>query len=151
MPAIAVAFEIKFPTSESLLIGTDQTDYTGYLIGSKRIGRIDAHANLGYTILGNSPGTNLNNIVSGALASEYFLSERVELYGEVLGNTSSSPEAGDSPSATNAVIAEAAGGELVGTLGMGFRPAPSFLLSLGLSYDNNQAWLVRPGVTMRIP
>jgi hypothetical protein len=72
------------------------------------------------------------------------------LYGEVLGTTSSSSEGGDTanPSPSTAVIPEAAGGELVGTIGLTVRPVSQLLLSLGFSYDNNNALQIRPGVTI---
>jgi hypothetical protein len=149
-PAFAVALEVKIPTTKNTLIGTGQADFTGYLIGSKRMGHFDAHANLGYTILGRPPGTQLSNVVSGAIAGEYSITEHVELFGEVLGNTAAAPEAGDSQAQGARVVPEAAGGELVGTMGVGVRAAHNLLISLGLSYDNNQAFQIRPGVTLRL-
>jgi hypothetical protein len=146
-PAIAFAIEVKVPTSESLLIGTDQTDFTGYIIGSKRLGRLDTHFNLTYTIPGQPPDTHLNNTVGAAIAGEYSLSRTVELFGEVLGTTSSSAEGGDNPTNVGTVIPEASGGELVGSMGFAVHPSPVFEASLGVSYDNNQAVLIRPSVT----
>src|SRR5439155_868189 len=49
-PAFALAGEVKVPTAESMLIGSDQYDYAGYLIASKRFSKLDAHVNFGYTI-----------------------------------------------------------------------------------------------------
>src|SRR5262249_25985799 len=112
-------------------------------------GRFDVHANIGYAILGAPPGTSINNIVTGAFAVEYFASERFELFGEVLGNTSASPEGGsESTTPANPTTAEVAGSELAGTLGGAVRPWPSLLVSLGISYDNNQALQIRPGLTL---
>lgn len=149
-PALAVAGEIKFPTAQNTLIGTGETDYTAYLIASKRLGRLDVHANVGYSILGTPSGTSINNIVSGAFALEYFASQEIELFGEVLGNTSASPEGGsESANPANPTAAEVTGGEFVGTLGVGARPWPSLFISLGVSYDNNQAVQFRPGITYR--
>jgi hypothetical protein len=54
-PAIALAGEVKFPTTKNTLIGTGKTDFAAYLIGSKRFNRLDTHANVGYTIVGR-PG-----------------------------------------------------------------------------------------------
>jgi hypothetical protein len=149
-PALAVAAEVKLPTTKDRLIGTGQTDYTGYLIASKRTGRLDVHANLGYTIIGRPPGVQLNNTFSGALAAEYRLGERAMLFGETLGTTSSAPEGGgDNPSSPTSAAPESAGGEVVGTAGVGVFPIQRLLLSLGISYDNNRAWLLRPGISWR--
>ena len=152
-PAFAGALEVKIPMTTNTLISTGEVDYTGYLIASKAFGaRWDTHANLGYTVFGQPAGTTLNPIFNGALAAEYFISPKLEAYGDVLGNTSSTAEGegGDGATSTKsgAVIPEATGGEIVGTLGMGYRPSPAWRLSLGVSYDNNSAWLIRPGVTM---
>jgi hypothetical protein len=147
-PALAVAGEVKLPTAKDVLIGTGKTDYAGYLIASKALGRFDFHANLGYTVIGQPPGVELSNIVGGALAGEYFPSDRMEFYAEVLGNTSTgSGGEGTKPEGQGAVSPEATGGELVGTLGAGVHLAPSLLFSLSLSYDNNSALLIRPGLT----
>lgn len=114
-PAVAAATEVKVPTAKDPLITTGQADFTGCLIASRRVGRLDLHANVGYTIFGQPSGVQLNNIFNVALAGEYHLSEQVMLFGEMLGNTASSPEGGgDNPANPTAVIPEAAGGELVG-------------------------------------
>ena len=150
-PALAVAAEVKLPTARERLIGTGQTDYAVYAIASQRAGRFDSHANLGYNINGQPPGVQLVNTVSGALATEFHVTDTVELFGEVLGTTSSAGErGGDNPSSPSARAPEAAGGELVGTAGVGVSPLPHLLLSLGMSYDNNHAVLLRPGVAWRL-
>ena len=148
LPAVALAGEVKFPTARDELIGTGKADYTGYVIASKWLGHADLHGNLGYTVIGQLAGTHLSNIISGALAGEYPLSDRAELFCEVLGNTASTPEGeGKVPEGQGTVPPEATGGELVGTLGAGVRPIRSVLLSLSFSYDNNNAFLIRPGLT----
>ncbi len=150
MPAFALAAEVKLPTTRNPLIGTGQADASGYLIASRRISRVDLHANLGYTFNGSPPGTHLQGTFNAALAAEVWLAPQVEVFGEALGTTSSAPEGGgDNPALIGTIAPEAAGGELVGTLGFGVRMAPGALLSLSLSYDNNSAILVRPAITLR--
>ena len=61
-------------------------------------------------------------------------------------NTSSSSEAETATITGTGSSAELVGGEMVGTVGVGFRLQPSALLSIGVSYDNNNAFLFRPGV-----
>ena len=62
IPALAMAAEVKVPTADDVLIGTGETDYSPFLVASKRFGSWDTHVNFGYAILGEPPGTKLNNI-----------------------------------------------------------------------------------------
>jgi len=149
-PAVALAGEVKFPTARNTLIGTGKTDLAGYLIASKRLGRFDTHANLGYTIVGRPSGAQLKNIFNFALASELSLGTRSELYGEILANTASSsaPEP-TGPLQPGTSTPEAPSGEIVTSIGVARYVVPSLRLSLGLSVDNNGAVLFRPGFTWR--
>jgi hypothetical protein len=71
MPAFAVAGEIKLPTAGNRQIGTGKTDGTVWAIASKRLGRLDVHGNLGYTVIGKPAGTHLKNIIDYAIAEEF--------------------------------------------------------------------------------
>ncbi|MEO8035662.1 MAG: transporter, partial [Acidobacteriota bacterium] len=93
-PAMALAGEVKIPTARNRLIGTGKTDFTGWAIASKRIGRLDLHANLGYTVVGQPAGTSLGNIVDYAIAEEFHVNPVWDVVGEVIGNTSSLGERG---------------------------------------------------------
>jgi hypothetical protein len=150
-PALALAAEVKIPTANDVLIGTGRADYTTYLIASKRLGRLDTHYNVAYSIIGSPAGTSLNNIWSGAVAAVLPAGHRWQVFGEALGNTAAAPEAegGDAPGETTPVP-EAAGAEVVGTLGAGFLVVPSSLLYFGVSYDNNKAAQLRVGSTFYI-
>ena len=106
LPAMAVAAEIKIPTARDQVIGTGETDYTGYFILSKRIGKLDISGNLAYTVLGKPKGITLHNIYSWAVSLDYQLTEKFDLLAEVLGNTPSgakdnanmaTPNDGESP------------------------------------------------------
>jgi len=149
LPAIAIAGEVKLPTAKNDLIGTGETDYTVLAILSKRHGRFDSHLNAGYTIVGSPAGTSLNNIFDYALATEFKLTPAVDLVGEIIGNTSSAGENGGDSSSGPQVIAEAAGGETSVLIGARYKPRPGISLGAGLSYDNNQALLLRTGITIR--
>ena len=144
-PALAVAGEVKFPTARDSLIGSGEPDYSGYLIASKRLGRLDTHLNVAYTIVGRQDAVRLNNIASFAVAGVYRPNGRLQLFGEVLGNTAALPGAESAGSGAP----EVAGGELVGTLGAGREIGSGLLLYVAVSYDNNSAVLLRPGVTWR--
>lgn len=145
-PAFAIAGEIKVPTARNSLIGTRKTDFAGYLIASKRFGKLDTHANVGYTVVGKPLGAQLKNIANFAIAGMYDVGLHTKLFGEVLANTAATVGAAES-----STTPEAAGGEVVGTLGAGQYVSRQAFLTFGLSYDNKGAVLFRPGVTFRIP
>ena len=142
-PAFAIAAEIKLPTAHDSLIGSGEPDYTGYLIASKRLGHIDTHVNLAYTFVGRQDNVQLNNIVSFGVAGVYHPRTELQLFGEILGNT------GAIPGSETSTTPEVTGGELSGTLGMGRDIGRGVLLYLAVSYDTNNAVLIRPGFTWR--
>ena len=149
-PALAFAGEVKLATAESRQIGSDKTDYAGYLIASKLFGHLDTHANLSYTIVGRPPEIRAQNVVGIALAAELSRG-RFDYVAEVLGNTaalagSENPAGGGE----NSAAPEIGGAELVGTLGARYAVTKEFVFSLGVSYDNNSAVLIHPGVAIRI-
>jgi hypothetical protein len=146
-PALAIAGEVKVPTARNNLIGTRKADFTTYLIASKRFGKFDAHANVGYTFVGKPAGANLKNFFNFALAGEYFVRPKFTLVGEVLANTGSSPEAGAITIASPIITPEVSSGELVGMLGFRYRIREKLFFTFGVSYDNNHAVLLRPGLT----
>lgn len=143
-PALAIAGEIKIPTTKNTVIGTGKTDYRVFGIVSKKFGRWDVHANLGYTFVGSPVGGNLDNIIDYALAAEYEVSPKFSLVSEVIGNTSSGGNEGGV-----GVPQEAAGSSIIGLIGGVYRPSDAMELSLGTTYDNAHAFLVRTGVTFK--
>ena len=74
IPAIAIAAEEKVPTARNNLIGTGKPDHAAYVIASKRFGRFDTHANVGYTFVGSPRGQSLSNRIMGAVATEFTVS-----------------------------------------------------------------------------
>ncbi|HYQ88684.1 MAG TPA: hypothetical protein VEU09_03545 [Candidatus Binatia bacterium] len=147
-PALAAAFEVKIPTTQDPVIGTGETDYTGYLIASRRVGPVDAHLNFGYSVLGRPPGVALNNIFTYAGAAEWTLTKRLDLVGEMIRTTAALPEGGSE--GESGVAQEVGGAETVGMIGARLHTSDGITFALGVSYDNNQAWLVRPGVTLKL-
>lgn len=143
LPAVAVAGEIKIPTARDKMIGTGETDYTGYFILSKRIGKLDVSGNFGYTVLGKPKGVTLQNIYSWAVSLDYKLTDKFDLLAEVLGNTPSGAK--DNANVTT----EATGGEIVGTGGGRYHLRPNIDLFGAVSYDNAQAVSFRSGVTFK--
>ena len=146
-PAFALGGEVKFPTAQNTLIGTGKADYAGILIASKKLGHVDTHFNLSYTLVGQPEGTKLSNVVGGAFAAMVPIGHPFRVYSEVLATTSTGGGEGDVTGTP--IVAEAAGEELVGTPGLGMYVHPKWFLSLGVSYDNLHAVLWRPGITFR--
>ena len=151
LPAMAFAGEVKLPTASNRLIGSGRADYTGYLILSKRVASIDTHANIGYTIVGRPVGVNVQNVLSFALAAERPL-RHLDWVAEVLGSTAALAEGGPqaSPNGESTVAPEIGGQELIGTVGARYRLRDIWVLSLGVSYDNNNAVQVHPGLSVKL-
>lgn len=146
LPALAIAGEVKAPTARNLLIGSGKTDFAAYLVASKRAGKFDTHVNVGYTVVGQPAGTQLNNFANLAFAEEYFVNRKVVLVGEILANTGSTPEAGTT-TINPTVTPEISAGEIVGMLGFRYRLRERLFFTFGVDYDNNHAVLFRPGLT----
>jgi hypothetical protein len=143
MPALAWAVEAKIPTGQSPMIGTGEYDYTAYLIASKRIGRFDVHGNLSYTLIGAPAGTNLENYFGLAVGAVLRPRPGYEIFGEILGTTSS----GGGDEASGAVAVPEAGGEAAVTLGAGRFFGPHMLGFVSLGSDSSGASLARVGFT----
>jgi hypothetical protein len=151
VPAFAIAAEAKLPTARDVLIGTGKADYTAIVIASKRLGSFDSHLNVGYTVVGQPGPIHLDNTLNLAIAEEWhILPGAVDVLGEFLANTASAPESpeGSLTGGESQITPEAAGGEMSGMLGARYYFFPNGFVSFGLSYDNNQSVLVRPGVSV---
>jgi hypothetical protein len=148
MPAISLSAEVKFPTAKNPLIGTGKTDFTPFLIASKNLGKFYTSLNLSYTFLGKPAGVVAGNLLNYAAGTIYTASEKNIFFGEIYGNTSAFGT--DVPEVTGVNIVtntpEISGGELVGSVGYGRYVGKNLLLSFGISYDNNNAILFRPGI-----
>lgn len=144
VPALAFAAELKVPTARNQLIGTKKADYTGYVIASKRLGRVDLHVNGSYSVIGKPQGVAaVDNVFGFGVLVRYDIG-RADLFGEALGHTAAIPEVEGMDGA-----AELSGSELFGTLGAGYWVRPWMQLYFAVSYDNNQAVLLHPGLTLR--
>lgn len=146
MPAFVLAAEVKVPTARDTLIGTRRADFTPYVIVSKAFGRTDLHANVGYSIVGKPPNITVQNTLNLAFAVEHHYSTRLHLLAEVLSTTAAGTGAPESATAP-----EIAGAEQVGMVGFRYAMGPRRWLSLGVTYDNTNALLFRPGLTFESP
>ena len=144
-PAFAIAGEVKFATTKNTLIGTGGNDYRIAGIVSKRVGAFDLHANLGYTIVGKGKGgAKLDNVFDGSIAAEYTVNPQWTLMSEVLATSSS----GGNEAALGGAR-EAGASTVTGLVGASYRLNDRIDLSLGLTYDNSNAFLVRPSLTFK--
>jgi hypothetical protein len=148
IPALALAAEEKFPTATNPRIGTQRADFTPFLIVSKRLGTLDAHVNVGYSFMGKPAGLQVQNTLNLAFAIEQHVTPQVDLMAEIL-SASASIAGGEGTVDPNAP--ELAGAEQVGMVGVRYRYRPHTWLSLGVTYDNSNAVLLRPGVSIVLP
>lgn len=147
VPALAVAGEVKIPTAKNINIGTGEADYAGYLIASKNIGSFTLHGNMSYTIVGAPKGTTLDNLYAFSAAVEQHLGAHWDWVGEVLGNDTFTTTSASLENPTNP---EATGGEFFGTLGVRYILNPALTLSFGVTFDNNNAYMLAPGITCHL-
>ena len=143
-----MAGEVKIPTARNQLIGTGKTDVAAYLTESKRRGPLDIHAHVSYTFVGQPAGVQLGNIFGFGVAAIYPAARQFDIFGEVLSNTASTPGGEGSGPPGAPVVQEAAGGELVGTLGTSWHVKPGLSLYLSASRDNIGAVLWRTGFVL---
>ena len=160
LPALALAAEVKIPTARNNQIGTGKTDFTPFLVASKKFGDFDVSANVGYSFNGSPSGTKLKNTFNAAFAIEYKLNEHWELVAEVLyvssslsGNTAGETADTTTTKATaageSAQFPEIGGKEVLGMVGARYIVNETWSVSLGVTYDNNHALLIRPGITVK--
>ncbi len=151
MPSISIAGEVKIPTANNRMIGTGKTDYTPFIIASKTTGPFFSSINIGYTFVGKPDGVDAADLFNYSAGTIFTVSPKSILYAEVYGNTSAFGGEGDKSDGsdnitTNENKSELSGNEIVGVAGLGYYIKPNLLISLGVSYDNNNAVLIHPGI-----
>lgn len=150
-PAMATAFEVKIPTATNEQIGTGKTDFAGYFIMSKRFGKVDTHYHVSYTIIGAPAGVQVENVFGAAFAAVGQVSERVQLFGEMVGNTSATAgsEVADAPAGgePTGVNAELTSSEIIASFGAAGNVRPNMSLYGSVGYDNQHATQARFGFT----
>ncbi len=149
-PSLSVSAEVKIPATNNPMIGTGKADFTPYLIASKTLGKFFTSINFSYTFLGKPEGVQANNLINYGLGTIYSANGKNIFFAEIYGNTSAfggneidETTSGDQNNSQNQEIS---GGETVGSVGYGSYIGKELLLSFGISYDNNQAVLFRPGI-----
>ena len=152
-PALAFGAELKIPTAKNRLIGTGQADYRGFVAISRRISAWEWHANAGYTVIGKPAGLPVSDVFDYAVAGEYHASPGLDWVAEITGHTSATGEAADgtivAASVENPLAPELAGSEAIAMLGARYAWRKGAALTLGITYDNNNALSIRPGFSVR--
>ena len=74
------------------------------------------------------------------------MDEKLWLVAEVIGNTSSLSDSEGADGGESTITPEAAGNETIGLLGLRYSVRPNVQLAFGVTYDNNNALLLRPGI-----
>ncbi len=78
MPLVELTGKVKFPTaSESQNLGTGEFDYTAQLDLSQTFGKVTPFATLGYRIMGDPEGVDLDNIFLVSVGAVYEFSDHL--------------------------------------------------------------------------
>ena len=146
--SVAIATEVKVPIARDQALGSGRADYTMALVLSRRDAKLDSHLNLGYTIVGAPSGFETRNVLSFAFAAVRPFS-RFDLVAEVNAH-SPALVGGADPGSRKGPLPDLAGEELSGTVGWRYRIGGRGAISMGFSYDNDHAFSVLPGFTLRL-
>lgn len=96
--AFALGFKIKTKSARcNKGLGTGELDYTINAILSREFNKLISHVNLGYTYVGAPEGQNQDDVFSYAWALEYPFDERLNLVGELAGETNFEGNFDDNP------------------------------------------------------
>jgi len=95
-PALAIAGKLKIPTaSDKKGLGSGDADFGLNVIATKNITkRLVLHANIAYTFIGED---GANNEMNYALGSQFVLTDKWALVGEIVGTNNLNGREGDDP------------------------------------------------------
>ena len=95
-PAFAITGTLKIPTAnESKGLGSGEADFGINAIATKNLSkRLALHLNLGYTFIGED---HVDNALNYSLASQFILSDKWALVGEIVGVNNMNRRHGDDP------------------------------------------------------
>ncbi|MFC1667704.1 transporter, partial [Candidatus Omnitrophota bacterium] len=96
LPALALSCSIKTKTGDKGL-SSGEVDYALTGIMTKEIREFTTHVNFGYTIVGEPEGEKLDDIFSYGLAIEYPVNEKLNIAGELTGETIFDGDFDDNP------------------------------------------------------
>jgi hypothetical protein len=136
-PALALGFSLKTKTGdEDKGLGTGELDYTLNTILTKALGKIVTNVNLGYTYVGAPEGENHDDVFSYGLALEYPATEKLNLVGELTGETNFEGDFDDHPFGGLVGFNYAFSENIVFDLGFGWgisEASPDYLVTSGLT------------------
>jgi len=107
--------------------GSGNADYFANIIFTKLFGDHKLHFNIGYTLVGDIPSQDFNNLVNYDLALEYKLIETIYLVGEITGSNHANRLIYSHP--------------LLAILGANWKISPTFTLDIGYGFGLNDASL----------
>lgn len=131
VPAAIAAFKLKVPTATNPEIGSGEFDYQPYIILGKTCGNLVFNLNFGYDFVTSPSKVNhYNNQFIYDLSTEYKLTSRLSVFGEVFANTS--PAAHEKGTFAGAVATE-------------YKFTKHINAYLSVGYDTDGLLAIRPG------
>lgn len=98
LPALALTFTIKTETgNKDKGLGSGEVDYGLNGIITKEINKFVTHLNFGYIFVGDPEDEDLDDIFSYSVALEYPINERLNIVGEITGETAFEGSFNDNP------------------------------------------------------
>jgi len=98
LPAISFAATFKTESgNKDKGLGSGETDYSLSLQFSKFFDPSTYHFNIGFTFVGEPEGENLDDVIFYNLGFEYSMNDRLDLTGELIGETNSDPSSNNEP------------------------------------------------------
>jgi len=136
IPALAVTGTLKIPTaSESKGLGSGQTDFGMNTIVTKNLGkRFVLHLNLGYTFIEED---KVDNELNYSVGTQFILSERWAMVGEIVGVNNLNGLKGDDPLSGLIGIYSLITDKIIWDAGVEIgmsKAAPDFRLTTGLTF-----------------
>lgn len=98
IPAVSFAYTLKTQSgSKKRGLGSGENDHSLSAQFSKDFRPIKFHFNLGYTFIGQRKGESVRDVIFYNIASEYALSDKLTLVGELRGARNSDPKENKNP------------------------------------------------------
>ena len=137
-PALSLGFSLKTNTGdEDKGLGSGELDYAINTILSKELGKVIGHINLGYTYVGAPEGESHDDVFSYGIAWEYPVNDRLNVVGELTGETNFEGDFDDNPFA--------------GLIGLNYALSDVATVDFGIGWEISDAspdYLVVAGLTL---
>lgn len=139
LPAISFAATFKTESgNKDKGLGSGETDYSYSLQLSKEFDPMTYHFNIGFTIVGEAEREDLSNVIFYNLAFEYSVNDKLDLTGELIGETNSDPSSDDEPFEFLLAFIYAVSEKIAWDAGVGAGltdASPDFRATSGLTYE----------------